>query len=324
VHDEDVLESVSISSCCCCCCSCKHLEYHLPSVPYLKDNQQQRKTPEPTKKRPTEEVQLVTTENRLSFDQRENHDDTDDEDSEFEDYEEEIAGADNEEECDLNKGELEEEIKLLAEDLEKDCTMGTFSIRGNFLNGIPYIWFDRQQERCSVDYQLHSGTAGWQLTSKVDPSGRYLETEYTPPESFYNEKRLLLTNKNRSKSRKLHINHSKVSGLHQAILEYKARFPNETVVLTDVVKLPIKVETGLCTTDLPEGCEIYPVLNEDPDLAADGQNYLIYSVDLISVMKPKKARVATYHPSFLGSPLNINDDGEEEKPDTSMTGSQNP
>jgi hypothetical protein len=162
------------------------------------------------------------------------------------------------------------------------------------LPSVQYVWTDKnKQQRVTIDYLLPSGTSTNQAKVEVADCGRWVSLKYIPPAGLYDERRLLLANRSRGGLGTLNSSSHKVTAMAAVVQNYKKKFLEEEVVLTHREKLPFRCDTNLCTEELPTGCEIYPLANEDETMRVEHkQHYLIYSVDLVSVEKPKKKMIA--------------------------------
>lgn len=236
---------------------------------------------------------------------------------------EEDRVAENEEEAVLeevgdpiSQGEIQdlessEELEQEEEEEEIAMAKNVSSLDGKrlMLPSIQYPWIDRKkQQRLTVDYLLPAGTSTNQVKVEVADCGRWLNLSYKAPQGLYDERRLLLANRNRGDLATLNASSSKVTAMAMAVQSYKNQFVNEEIVLTHREKLQFKCDANLCTDDLPTGCEWYPIRNEDEVMHAQyGQHYLIYSVDLVSVEKPKRTMVAEMNLLAFGSPSELGD-----------------
>lgn len=208
----------------------------------------------------------------------------------------------------MSTGEID---NLVQEVEEMALSKPNATITGGklLLPSVQYIWTDRfKQQRVTLDYLLPAGTTTNQVKVEVSDCGRWLSLMYKPPQSLYDERRLLLANRLRGDTTTLNSTSHKVVALASAIGEIKKQFVEEEVILTHREKLPIKCDLNLCTEELPTGCEMYAMSNEDDTMGQEyGQHYLIYSVDLVSVEKPKKKVVAAMNLAAFGSPSDLGD-----------------
>lgn len=246
---------------------------------------------------------------------------------------EELDGESSEGEdyrCESEEGEVEadtevdsNEVEDLANEVER-MTMTTRAAAAKegklVLPSVQYVWTDKnKQQRVTIDYLLPSGTSTNQVKVEVADCSRWVSLKYTPPAGLYDERRLLLANRSRGGLGTLNSSSHKVTAMAAVVQNYKKMFLEEEVVLTHREKLPFRCDTNLCTEELPTGCEIYPLANEDETMRVEHkQHYLIYSVDLVSVEKPKKKMIAArMNLAAFGSPSDLG-----ENPDATIAAEQ--
>lgn len=229
--------------------------------------------------------------------------------SEGEEYRSEAEEDDNESLGEADTIISSNEIQDLEEEMEQVVTMKTSTSIGKFvLPSIQYTWTDRKkQQRVSLDFLLPSGTSTNQVKVEVADCGRWLSLAFQPPDGFYDERRLLLANRNRGDAVQLNTSSHKFTAMAMAVENYRKQFANDEIVLTHREKLPFKCDTNLCTEELSKGCEIYPIANDDEEMRDQyNQHHMIYSVDLVSADKPKKTMVfAAMNLAAFGSPSEL-------------------
>lgn len=181
---------------------------------------------------------------------------------------------------------------------------------------IMYPWTDsHEQEFLNVDLLLMSGTTEKQIRVKVRSGGMYLEVEWDMPEAFIDKRRLVDGFK-----KKVKMNSHKAVAFAQTVRDLKIEHGcdeyNPTVTLKQSIKLPFKVDLDLYTGIRQNGCELHLIEHDDDAYRALGQAYLVYTVDLISAVKPLK-KLPTYAAiRVLRSPMKEPSSSEEEFDDT--------
>lgn len=89
---------------------------------------------------------------------------------------------------------------------------------------------------------------------------------------------------------KLNSTSHKVTALAAEAVLVRSGYPTGEIVFKHSETLPFKVDPE----EVPKGCEMYPIQNEDSDMGNKyGQHYLFFTVDLISAVKPKKLAAVT-------------------------------
>jgi hypothetical protein len=161
---------------------------------------------------------------------------------------------------------------------------------------LQYTYFDtRGQEKITVDFLVPAGTCEEEIKPKVDKSGMFLELCWTAPDFFFSEHRLSVT-------KNIKMSHYKAIALAKAGREMKKDYKNEDIVCIQRVKLPFKVEQGLCTDDGP-GSELQLFEHDDAKMRILGQCHLIFSVNLVATVKPHKKPIVASPVRIFKSPL---------------------
>lgn len=201
-----------------------------------------------------------------------------------------------------------EELVNTLEDIEVSAASDDMKI---ICPTFKYTYFDETgQQKSTVDFLLPSGTMANQVKPKVHANGMFLELHWTAPEAFFAINRLILTTKDNSKKKKVKMYHYKANAMALAVREIKANHNFEDIVCIQRVKLPFKVEQGLCTDDGP-GSDFQLFDHDDGEMSTLGMGHLILSVQLVSTEKPPKTKQAVGSLHIIGSPILTEDNDDE-------------
>lgn len=198
---------------------------------------------------------------------------------------------------------MDDKLDELVEDL-KDVKLDAKNSSMKVAHAtIMYPWTNsHEQDILNVDLLLMSGTTEKQIRVKVHSGGMYLEVEWDMPEAFIDKHRLVDAFK-----KKVKMNSHKAVAFAKTVrdlkIEHNCDEYNPTVTLKQSIKLPFKVDLDLCTGIRKNGCELHLIEHDDDAYRALGQAYLVYTIDLISAVKPMKKMPAYAAIRVLCSPM---------------------
>lgn len=234
---------------------------------------------------PSAPIRAKNTSRDLSFSSEENEeiDDASTHDEE-EDEAEEID--------DDNVNEAAEELELLS----------TSSSNRDEMKYLVNNWSDvAGRQHLTVDF-LVVGMPQADFTPRVTRNGMSLELEYIVPEFFFSPNRLTTAS-----SGLVTLSHAKYAGFVEAVHRFKAvNGYDEPCKMVQTVRLPYKVEQDFFgSEENPSGFELVGMPHWNRDLRIARQNWFVFTVELILVVKPRmirKPRVRDLAFCFLASP----------------------
>jgi hypothetical protein len=172
-----------------------------------------------------------------------------------------------------------------------------------------YTWEDKEEnERCSVDMLLISGTTEDHLRVTVEKGGKYLKIEYFYPFPFLSAQRLTAANAD------VNNTHAKTRALAKEIRTIKEAYNYEDVKAEYRIKLPVKCDEHFVDFDhTGSGVEVCLYEHDVELYQKDKQYYYMLHVELISANKVHKPTAISGF-RVIGSPASTSQNQNTSNP----------
>ena len=293
------------SSCCCLLLKYFCLLFLIRLSPATADKQDAKK------KEAAQSVSSSSTKNKRTNDQA-------DDSSAQEDEEYTSGGEDEQEEEDDEIEESEEvdddAIDEVAEELE---LLETEASDHSTMKPLIYSWLDESgRQRLTLDF-LVIGLAETDFTPRVSRNGMTLDLGFVVPEVFFSPKRLSTASDGRISG-----SHAKHTAFTKAVHVCKASTSYDIPLqVWQRVKLPFKVECDFVAegSNRP-GYELVAFPHPNKNLRLLGQALFVFTVELVSVIKPRKLNPGKARKSavrMIASPNGGEDDDDSSDCDES-------
>ena len=154
-----------------------------------------------------------------------------------------------------------------------------------------YAWKDaRDRKRLTVDFLVHN-IPEENFHPKIIKTGMQLELGTVVPPFFLGKRCLVdATSENIDASKRLTINHHKATALAEAADEVRKEHEYGDVIGLQKISLPFQVELDFCSDDGP-GWELAVFEHDDEEMQDLCQAYFVLTVELVSIVKPRKNKV---------------------------------
>jgi hypothetical protein len=165
---------------------------------------------------------------------------------------------------------------------------GSTETTNDLMKPLIYAWFDEDgRQHLTLDFLVMCLPEG-DFTPRVTRSGMSLELGFTVPEIFFSPTRL--TSASDGNITGMHHKHTAFTA---AVHDTKASTGgyDMPMVVWQKVKLPFKVELDFCSLDNEgPGFELVAFAHPNKKFRKAGQNLFIFTVELISVVKPRNIK----------------------------------
>ena len=242
----------------------------------------------------------------------------DSEDEEYTPAEEESEQKEEDNEIEEAEEIDDDAIDEIAEELELLDTEA--SDPSAIMKPLLYSWFDESgRQRLTLDF-LVMGLPEAYFTPRVGRSGMTLELGFVVPELFFSPKRLSTASDGRISG-----SHAKHAAFTKAVHACKSSTSYDVPLeVWQKVKLPFKVESDFVSEDNHRpGYELVAFPHPNKKLREMGQALFIFTVELVSVIKPRKLNPGKARKSavrMIASPDGSDDDEDSDRDEVSRAG----
>ncbi len=203
----------------------------------------------------------------------------------------------SEDDEDLDEGEVEdneidreedideEVVDDLAEELDTLDVADGAETSTDLMKPLVYAWFDEVgRQHLTLDFLVVCLPEG-DFTPRVTRNGMGLELGFKIPEIFFSPTRLTSASEGRVTG-----THHKHTAFTKAVHDSKTSMGgyDAPMIVWQKVKLPFKVELDFCSlNNSSPGFELVAFPHPNRDLRRASQNLFIFTVELVSVVKPR-------------------------------------